>query len=84
LEVSLLATALNLALPARWAASGNSRNLFLMLGRNAGLGHNSIVNMTQAQIAYLLAALRYMRAIGIDALAPADAAQRAAASSSRT
>jgi hypothetical protein len=31
-----------------------------------------------------LAAHRYMRAIGIDALAPADAAQRAAASSSRT
>ena len=52
-------------------------NLFLLLGPNTGLGHNSVVYMTEAQIDHLVAALRYMRSEGIDALEPAEDAQQA-------
>jgi cation diffusion facilitator CzcD-associated flavoprotein CzcO len=43
-------------------------NLFLVLGPNTGLGHNSIVYMIEAQIAYVIAALQTMRADGIHAV----------------
>jgi cation diffusion facilitator CzcD-associated flavoprotein CzcO len=36
-------------------------NLFLLLGPNTGLGHNSMVYMIESQIAYVLGALRAMR-----------------------
>ena len=36
-------------------------NLFFLLGPNTGLGHNSIVYMIEAQIAYVMDALRTMR-----------------------
>jgi hypothetical protein len=36
-------------------------NMFLLLGPNTGLGHNSIVYMIEAQIAYVMDALRTMR-----------------------
>ena len=36
-------------------------NLFLLLGPNTGLGHSSMVYMAEAQIAYVLDALRTMR-----------------------
>jgi len=52
-------------------------NLFMLLGPNTGLGHNSVVYMTEAQIDHLLAALRYMRREGVDALEPREDAQRA-------
>jgi cation diffusion facilitator CzcD-associated flavoprotein CzcO len=52
-------------------------NLFLLLGPNTGLGHNSVVYMTEAQIDHLIAAVRHMRRHGIDALEPNLAAQRA-------
>jgi cation diffusion facilitator CzcD-associated flavoprotein CzcO len=35
-------------------------NLFLLLGPNTGLGHNSMVYMVESQIAYVLDALRVM------------------------
>ena len=35
-------------------------NLFLLVGPNTGLGHNSIVYMIESQISYVLAALRAM------------------------
>ncbi|MFE3291416.1 flavin-containing monooxygenase [Rhodococcus sp. NPDC059234] len=38
-------------------------NLYLMAGPNTGLGHNSLIYMIEAQIAYLLGALRFMRAL---------------------
>jgi cation diffusion facilitator CzcD-associated flavoprotein CzcO len=41
-------------------------NLFFLLGPNTGLGHNSIVYMIEAQIAYVMDALRKMRAHGAD------------------
>jgi cation diffusion facilitator CzcD-associated flavoprotein CzcO len=43
-------------------------NLYLLLGPNAGLGHNSVVIMLEAQIAYVAGALRHMRANGLAAL----------------
>lgn len=51
-------------------------NLFLLLGPNTGLGHNSVVYMTEAQLDHLIGALRYMRAHGVDAVEPRDEAQR--------
>ena len=51
-------------------------NLFLLLGPNTGLGHNSVVYMTEAQIDHLVAALRHMRRHDIDALEPTADAQR--------
>lgn len=39
-------------------------NLFLLLGPNTGLGHNSMVYMVESQIAYVLDALRVMRERG--------------------
>jgi cation diffusion facilitator CzcD-associated flavoprotein CzcO len=51
-------------------------NLFLLLGPNSGLGHNSVVYMAEAQIDHLVGALRYMRQQGIDAIEPTEAAQR--------
>ena len=45
-------------------------NLFILLGPNTGLGHNSVVYMTVAQIDHLIGALRYMRARGIAVIEP--------------
>jgi len=52
-------------------------NLFLLLGPNTGLGHNSVVYMTEAQIAHVIGALRHMRDAGVDAIEPTVAAQTA-------
>ena len=40
-------------------------NLFLLVGPNTGLGHNSIVYMIESQIAYVLAGLRAMARAGV-------------------
>lgn len=52
-------------------------NLFLLLGPNTGLGHNSVVLMIEAQITYLLGALELLRRGGARTLEPRAAAQRA-------
>jgi cation diffusion facilitator CzcD-associated flavoprotein CzcO len=52
-------------------------NLFILLGPNTGLGHNSVLYMTEAQIEHLIGALRYMQRRGIDALEPTEHAQHA-------
>ena len=44
-------------------------NLFFLLGPNTGLGHNSIVYMIEAQIAYVMDALRTMRSEDMHSLA---------------
>ncbi len=36
-------------------------NLFLLVGPNTGLGHNSIIYMIEAQVGYILKALKLMR-----------------------
>ncbi len=40
-------------------------NLFMLLGPNTGLGHSSMIYMIESQIAYVLEALRTMRAQGL-------------------
>lgn len=52
-------------------------NLFVMLGPNTGLGHNSLVLMIEAQIDHLLNAIAAMDARGVDAVEPWPEAQRA-------
>ena len=43
-------------------------NLFMLLGPNTGLGHNSVVFMIEAQIQYVAEALRAMREGGVSTL----------------
>ncbi len=50
-------------------------NFFMLLGPNTGLGHNSVVYMTEAQIAHFIGALRYMKRSGVDAIEPKPSAQ---------
>ncbi len=50
-------------------------NLFLLLGPNTGLGHNSVLLMIEAQIAYLRQALAHRRDRGLAAIEPTDQAQ---------
>jgi cation diffusion facilitator CzcD-associated flavoprotein CzcO len=45
-------------------------NLFMLVGPNTGLGHNSIVFMIESQINYILDALRYMDETGIATIEP--------------
>ncbi len=52
-------------------------NLFLLLGPNTGLGHNSVVFMIEAQIRYVAAAIAVCDKRGAQALAPTRAAQDA-------
>ena len=52
-------------------------NIFWLLGPNTGLGHNSVVFMIEAQIAYVLDALRTMERHGIGAIEPREDAQTA-------
>ena len=52
-------------------------NLFMLLGPNTGLGHNSVLLMIEAQIAYLRRALRYRREHGLGTLEPTAQAQAA-------
>jgi cation diffusion facilitator CzcD-associated flavoprotein CzcO len=41
-------------------------NLFMLLGPNTGLGHNSMVYMIESQVAHVLEALRAMKRSGAD------------------
>jgi cation diffusion facilitator CzcD-associated flavoprotein CzcO len=61
-------------LAERWAGSQSAYrgttvagypNLFLLLGPNTGLGHNSVVFMIEAQLAYVMDCLRLMREHGL-------------------
>jgi cation diffusion facilitator CzcD-associated flavoprotein CzcO len=51
-------------------------NLFMLLGPNTGLGHNSVLLMIEAQISYLKQALRYRRRHGLALLEPTAEAER--------
>ena len=50
-------------------------NLFFLLGPNTGLGHNSVLVMIEAQIAYLLQVLAHRDRLGVATVAPTSAAQ---------
>jgi cation diffusion facilitator CzcD-associated flavoprotein CzcO len=52
-------------------------NLFMLVGPNTGLGHNSIVFMIESQLTYVLGALAAMEARGAGVLEPRRAAQDA-------
>jgi cation diffusion facilitator CzcD-associated flavoprotein CzcO len=52
-------------------------NLFTLLGPNTGLGHTSVVYMTEAQIEQFLQVLRYMASHGAEAIEPTPEAQAA-------
>src|SRR5215217_1884365 len=65
------------ALHERWSGSPRAHhgmtvpgypNLFLLLGPNTGLGHNSMVYMIESQIEYVLGALRTLRRDGAASL----------------
>ncbi|GAB3808421.1 hypothetical protein GCM10027605_40900 [Micromonospora zhanjiangensis] len=73
-------------LAASWAGSmrayrGTSvagfPNLFLLLGPNSGLGHNSVVFMIECQIDQLLGLLGHLDRTGAVAVEPTERAQRA-------
>ena len=50
-------------------------NLFLLLGPNTGLGHNSVVYMAEAQVGYVMQALEHLEKSGAGAIAPSAGAQ---------
>jgi len=52
-------------------------NLFLLVGPNTGLGHNSMVYMIESQHQYVLDCLQQMRAHGTDTVEVKPSAQRA-------
>ena len=43
-------------------------NLFILLGPNTGLGHNSVVYMAESQLNYVMDALRVMRERGVESV----------------
>ena len=43
-------------------------NMFLLVGPNTGLGHSSMVFMIESQVAYVLDAVKKMRALGLKAV----------------
>ncbi|HEU5283659.1 MAG TPA: NAD(P)/FAD-dependent oxidoreductase, partial [Burkholderiales bacterium] len=52
-------------------------NLFLLLGPNTGLGHNSMIYMIESQVHYVMRALAGMRRRGVDAVTVREDAQSA-------
>jgi cation diffusion facilitator CzcD-associated flavoprotein CzcO len=51
-------------------------NLFLLLGPNTGLGHNSVVLMIEAQLTQVVKALDHLKRSGNDTIEPTERAQR--------
>lgn len=51
-------------------------NFFLLVGPNSALGHNSIVYMIEAQVEYILQALKYLDEAQLQAIEPNAKAQR--------
>jgi cation diffusion facilitator CzcD-associated flavoprotein CzcO len=56
-------------------------NLFFLLGPNTGLGHNSVLLMIEAQIAYLQRLLSHRASTGASAVEPTARAQAASVAS---
>ena len=52
-------------------------NLFMLLGPNTGLGHNSVVFMIESQIAYVMDCLRQMDRHGLAVVEAREEAERA-------
>jgi cation diffusion facilitator CzcD-associated flavoprotein CzcO len=71
------------SLTDRWGMGGTSYmsttapsfpNMFFLLGPNTGTGHNSVVLMAEAQAAYVMGALAYLRSGAASWLAPTEEA----------
>ena len=56
---------------------GGFPNLFILLGPNTGLGHNSVVYMIEAQIEHFMSALEFMGRSGVAVIEPRPEAQAA-------
>ena len=75
------------SLAEHWAGTGMAAlhglavngflNFFMLVGPNTGLGHSSIVYMIEAQVHYLVDALRQMDASGVGAIEPRQDVQDA-------
>lgn len=50
-------------------------NLFILLGPNTGLGHNSVIYMIESQIKYVSQAIKAVRKTGAQAIMPKRSAQ---------
>ncbi len=50
-------------------------NLFVLLGPNTGLGHNSVIYMIESQIKYVSQAIKAVKRAGAEALVPKRAVQ---------
>lgn len=61
----------------RCTAFAGFPNLYMLLGPNSGLGHNSVVLMAEAQAGYVVEAIKQARARGAGALVPRRDAQDA-------
>ena len=48
----------------------NFPNLFMLLGPNSGLGHNSVIFMIEAQVRFVLRALRTIERVGASRMEP--------------
>jgi hypothetical protein len=57
-------------------------NMFMLLGPNTGLGHNSVLLMIEAQVAYLRKLLAYRRIRGIATIEPGPRPRRSTSPSS--
>ena len=51
-------------------------NLFLLVGPNTGLGHNSIIFMIESQLHYLMECLRFMERGGLEVIEVREQVQR--------
>ena len=74
-----------LTLAERWATGAEAYlgttvagfpNMFLLVGPNTGLGHNSMVYMIESQLSYLIACIRHMDRMGAATVEVREAAQR--------
>ncbi|HEU0205157.1 MAG TPA: NAD(P)/FAD-dependent oxidoreductase [Pseudolysinimonas sp.] len=87
---SLLRGRDGVSLADRWSGQGSGHmsalrgttvhgfpNLFLLVGPNTALGHNSMIYMIEAQLGYVLQALQFMDATGTRVIEPRAAAQAA-------
>ncbi|MGO9321610.1 MAG: flavin-containing monooxygenase [Solirubrobacteraceae bacterium] len=58
------------------AAVAGFPNLFLLVGPNTGLGHNSIIFMIESQLHYLMECLRFMARGGLEVIEVRERVQR--------
>jgi cation diffusion facilitator CzcD-associated flavoprotein CzcO len=72
-------------LAARWQGSpqaysgttvAGAPNMFMLIGPNTGLGHNSIVFMIESQLTYMMDCIRYLERAGVSSFEVREDVQR--------